>query len=804
MSESDRDRIARMRAATAAASRRVDAVEPSAFGDFLARIASAANQPGLTSGDGQNGYFGVPPEQSNGFLGDLGTGIANTAKLPYTLVQGAQAMDDRWSQHPETVWPDIGHAASTAARGAFELTGVPALMRSYQAAEASTPNYAGPQTEGTSTANLSAAVPQAIMGNAGMAAAAGLAGDTGTLGMFAGKAASRELDPLGYYSGALEAAKALPQAKGTAEQMLAMLKKGGAKEGELQATGLLKYLGLDSGTGGAGRRLEGSPQPSQMQTLQTVGRLPPQTPHSSLDQPGRAFRSSIESGWSSGASGAPQVTRDDIIKYLRANRVNVNRSVYDTSSGWGDELSRLTTFEPDARGYETVLDHKKTLDKMHEFASEQGDPEGFSKFVDGDKGTGWNLTEGHVPVWSDSDGRGYILSAPNGKTLGGFQYAGAEDFPSPQHAIDEWRSRAEDTVAEQGIEDAWKADQDPGTYTKWSSYSLDPSNPTYRETVLHLPLKDIPKVVPHPADNRFFALRRADGTYFGNDVEPAFGFPNREQAESAARNGGGGAYTDQRVAFRSGHFPEPNIIGHYQSSIQTDANGNKVFVPSQIQSDWGQAIRDSGGAFPEDRVKAIRDGIADHERTIEQIGAEWERRRQADPRITRISDTPDLEQQQAASMDNHRRLQAELATYEQSQRYAPGGMPYHPLVNTTDQWVNTTLRPILRDAVESGADSVAIPSGKTVLSYNPGDEHGMEGFYNDIVPKNLRKLLQKMDPSIQPAFIETLKSHAGADVGKGFTAFPITGKVREAVRSGQPLFATAGIPAFLPIDSERR
>lgn len=51
-----------------------------------------------------------------------------------------------------------------------------------------------------------------------------------------------DIDPLGYYSGSLRAAQNLRQAKGTPEQMLAMLKKEGAKEAEIEATGLKSLL----------------------------------------------------------------------------------------------------------------------------------------------------------------------------------------------------------------------------------------------------------------------------------------------------------------------------------------------------------------------------------------------------------------------------------------------------------------------------------------------------------------------------------------------------------------------------------
>jgi len=52
----------------------------------------------------------------------------------------------------------------------------------------------------------------------------------------------RDLDRLGFYSHALEAARALKQTKGTPEQMLAMLKKAGVKDAEIAATGLDRML----------------------------------------------------------------------------------------------------------------------------------------------------------------------------------------------------------------------------------------------------------------------------------------------------------------------------------------------------------------------------------------------------------------------------------------------------------------------------------------------------------------------------------------------------------------------------------
>jgi hypothetical protein len=150
----------------------------------------------------------------------------------------------------------------------------------------------------------------------------------------------------------------------------------------------------------------------------------------------------------------------------------------------------------------------------------------------------------------------------------------------------------------------------------------------------------------------------------------------------------------------------------------------------------------------------------------------------------------------------------------------------NPLVNTTDQWVNTTLRRAIRQAAEADAEFIAIPHGDTVLSYNPGGTDGMRGFYGSrtsegIVPKNLRKLLEKIDKdSARPVKVEKLETSQGphgwqGDKGQyeapnewasinvrkpidpsqtGFTLFPLTDRVKQTVLDdGQPLFAFGGL-----------
>lgn len=169
-------------------------------------------------------------------------------------------------------------------------------------------------------------------------------------------------------------------------------------------------------------------------------------------------------------------------------------------------------------------------------------------------------------------------------------------------------------------------------------------------------------------------------------------------------------------------------------------------------------------------------------------------------------------------MRDTKRLEAEYQT-------AIASAPGHPLVNTTDQWTNTTLRRALQQAIDAKADHVAIPTGDTVLSYNPGDTAGMHGFYGrgprqqvnvgadletspgtqsraameGIVPKNLRKMLLNIDRDHPGGtYVNQLETPSGMK-GQGFTMFPITPAVREYVKkNGLPLFTAAPVAAAIP------
>lgn len=444
----------------------------------------------------------------------------------------------------------------------------------------------------------------------------------------------RAVDSLGYYSGALEAANGLKQAKGTPEQMLSQLRAGGTKAGEIEATGLSKFL-----------------------------------------------------------EGRPSVTRDEIVSHLEGNRLGLKEVSYLHEGR--DIGERLYDINNEMRGL--PADHPARAGLMQE----------------------------------------------------------ARDLQAASER---------------------KA--------KWSAHSLDPSNATYRETVLHL---------PESAAERADKLAAA-GAQIEADAARA-GFTDWRAVDGLARARRGEASAD--TVFRSGHFPEPNIVGHMMTSM-TRHEGKPVYTIDQIQSDWGQKLRD-GGVRDEAKIAELKQGYEAAQKRADEIAEKFmadlpdgdrskNYKGDAMDRLSQMRALGDpVGMEWAKHWGDARRLSAEYKTANES---ASG----HPLVNTTDQWTNTTLRRAIQQAIEAKASGIAVPTGDTVLSYNPGDTAGMRGFYGSqeqrgIVPKNLANILQKLDPSIKGQYVNQLMTPGNGMAGSGFTYFPLSETAIAKAREGMPLFS---------------
>lgn len=415
---------------------------------------------------------------------------------------------------------------------------------------------------------------------------------------------------------------------------------------------------------------------------------------------------------------------------------------------------------------------------------------------------------------------------------------------------------------------------------KWKQYSLDPKNLTYRETVLHLP-----KIAQD---------------------ESKLGPAGWEDAHNPYSRAGD-------VNFQSGHWSEPNVIAHVRTQVLQDSKGRKVFNIDELQSDWGQTLRD-GGARDEAKIAELKRRLGgDTSRSLEVRAKEITKTgvpgaSRSNDALTQLSVyikqqsyihefdlapfAPLVEAKTLVQrLGEVRLLEAELRTAE-----AEGATPGHPLVNTTDQWTTTALRRMIRQAVEAGADMISLTPGqvqaerfnlaksvrsleyddvakrlyveevsnrygRTPLAINSDAElethvgkavaaklleqergangargsgrklvfdreeiiggEGMKATYDVMYPRTLGRLLAKIDPAIKAETVnlrradghlieeqmspaQAIKQGHDRIPPLGFTAFPITEKVRDAVLGdGQPMFAISRLYHSTPAKFDR-
>jgi hypothetical protein len=314
-----------------------------------------------------------------------------------------------------------------------------------------------------------------------------------------------------------------------------------------------------------------------------------------------------------------------------------------------------------------------------------------------------------------------------------------------------------------------------------------------------------------------------------------------------------------RFYHTGGHFTS-NTAAWYMASMQKGKDGRSSLVVHQVQSDWGQSIKARGSQSPEEirklekAVKEAKDRIEEVENkglwTLPYRSVDFHKALDIANKIKPIAALTDkethglqiaiirssqtghwqegLEQiirsgrddlidhgtaiRLIKQIDASPAAEAILKSVQQdfektyAQQLAKDKLgkhlrlpAHHPMVGSTSQWVDLAVKRIIKDAIDSGADSISIPHGKTVQSYTGGTEEGQKKFYEGILPKRLEKALKEMDPSIVGQMSRDLRSHDNkkllrypTTMGLGghpkvyrpaqFTEFPITDAVRAGLK----------------------
>jgi hypothetical protein len=277
-----------------------------------------------------------------------------------------------------------------------------------------------------------------------------------------------------------------------------------------------------------------------------------------------------------------------------------------------------------------------------------------------------------------------------------------------------------------------------GAPSKFGSYTL-PGGENYREILLTMPPKQL----------KFDVWLESMGKKYGGDT-PRSQWSAEDNADFERLLK---ADKSEERPYRSSHFDQPNILAHIRVNDRVDADGKKMLLIEEVQSDWHQAGRDKGYRTPEtmaaqqkqlDDIVNERQRLLDEQKRLEDL---------AKPYTDQGKDAPSNIVEQWSIVSNRindlQRQQSRLRNY-----FKTTGVPDAPMKDT---WYQLALKRALQYAAENGYDRVGLTTGarqaerydlskqiKTIV-YGKPDENGKR-MVEAITPSGDRLLGKKYSP----------------------------------------------------------
>jgi hypothetical protein len=217
----------------------------------------------------------------------------------------------------------------------------------------------------------------------------------------------------------------------------------------------------------------------------------------------------------------------------------------------------------------------------------------------------------------------------------------------------------------------------PSTYDK---YQL-PGGENYREILLTLPNQwDKPRAAQIANEARIKALRQEmHGTSGTDEIRSEISRLHNENTVLQKQ------ISDAPI-YKSSHFEEPNILAHMRVNDRVDAEGKKMLLIEEVQSDWHQAGREKGY-----QNKSGQYG--------EKVSPEEYKRGVALQNQQRNQSEPLTPSEQAELNDIMGRHEASIVG---------GRVPDAPFKDT---WHQLALKRAIKEAVDKGYDRIGLTTG---------------------------------------------------------------------------------------------
>jgi len=233
--------------------------------------------------------------------------------------------------------------------------------------------------------------------------------------------------------------------------------------------------------------------------------------------------------------------------------------------------------------------------------------------------------------------------------------------------------------------------------TKYSRYQLA-GGENYREILLTLPAagEDVQRL-----NQISMQLHGKPYTDLMADTSQMAKMRLAVKREYRNQFGESGQNAQDRGMYRSSHFDEPNILAHMRVNDRVDADGKKMLLVEEIQSDWHQAGREKGYKTGKERNPA---------QVEKELTITTQKRSRL---IDEAAALPDSEMTKFKAMNEEIKALGEQATKLNEEwtnlLNKPEGVPDAPFKDT---WYQLALKRLTKYAAENGYERIGLTTGK--------------------------------------------------------------------------------------------
>lgn len=251
----------------------------------------------------------------------------------------------------------------------------------------------------------------------------------------------------------------------------------------------------------------------------------------------------------------------------------------------------------------------------------------------------------------------------------------------------------------------------PSGPSKYDKYQLA-GGENYRELLLTLP-----EAMPNTAleiqqfTKRMETMRELQNEFANaGNMEKAISFAQKaDDLQAYIKQLEKIPVTRQTENYQSSHFNEPNILAHMRVNDRVDADGKKMLLIEEVQSDWHQAGREQGYNTPQAKAEIQKkiENLDTERKNLQTEQAKLEE--MAKPFTSQGQDAPrDILDRWNSVSNRLNNLQREYAPLANQLSTGLAGVPDAPFKDT---WYQLALKRAIKEAVDKGYDRIGLTTG---------------------------------------------------------------------------------------------